>query len=141
LLKKNWRGETKVNKNTYKKILSGTATAAILMTTSAFASSYTAYSLGPLKQNNYTSAHTKQTSDQYMRNHVTAMSNTDLVTFWGCNANKSQISPDYDQKVGSTVDIRYNTKQSAGTQVILGMENAHNYLTEYAFVSGDVDFR
>ena len=75
-----------------------------------------------------------------MQNKVTALSNTDKVTFWGTNVNQSQITPDYHQVLDTNVQIRYNTTQSAGTQVTLGMQN-FRFITTYAFVSGDVDFR
>lgn len=116
--------------------------ATLVLATPALATvyTYTAFALPRLCGNNYTSAHTKQTNDQYMRNTVTALSNTDLGHFWACNVNKSTISPGYDQRLGSTVDIRYNTYESAGTQVILGMQNAHLSIN-YAFVSGHVDMR
>lgn len=114
--------------------------AVVFMATPVLAATYTGYALPPLKQNNYTSAHTKKTSTQYITNKVTDLSNTDEVTFWGCNVNKNPITPDYNQKLGSSVNLRYNTTKSKGTQVILGMENKRWYKWEYAFVSGVVNF-
>lgn len=127
-------------KNTKLTIFLILLLATLFATTPVLAATYTAYSLGPLKKNNYTSAHTKQTNDQYIRNTVTALTNTDQVLFWAANANKKSLSTGYDQKLGSTVNIRYNTWQSAGTQVMLAMQNA-KWSTQYAFVSGNVDFR
>lgn len=68
---------------------------------------------------------------------------TDTVTFWAANSAKSQISDDYDQKLGSSAKITftksgYNMKNK---QIMLGMENAHWTLKKRAFVAGDVDYR
>lgn len=46
--------------------------------------------------------------DDYIRNKVTDLENTDLVTFWAANNSKKQISEDYDQKIGSNVKIKFN---------------------------------
>ena len=125
--------------NTLVKALAGGIMATALMVAPALANTYTSYSLGPLQGNNYTAVHSKLTNTQYITNKVTALSNTDKVTFWGTNVSLSQITPDYYQVLGTTVNIAYNTTQSIGTQVAMGMENYH-FITTYAFVSGDVDF-
>jgi hypothetical protein len=103
---------------------------------------YKDYSLGRFSANNYTSAHTKETNDNFIENRVTGMKKATTVTFWACRANQSQISDDYKQKVGSKVDILFfrGKELNEGQQVIMGMENSE-WSSEYAFVSGEVDFR
>jgi hypothetical protein len=118
------------------------AAAVCLVQIPAWAAAYKVYSLPPLKGNNYTSAHTKQTDAKSIENRVTSMDKTSTVTFWACDVTKSQISKDYDQKVGSKEDIEFleNKKLRKGQQVIMGMQNGE-WSWDYAFVSGEVDFR
>ena len=89
-----------------KKILKIIAIGIVLSTigvVNVFAIGYKGYKLPARKGNNYTSAHSKKTNDNYIRNKVTDLENTDLVTFWAANNSKKQISEDYDQKIGSNV--------------------------------------
>lgn len=129
-----------------KKILKIIAIGIVLSTigvVNVFAIGYKGYKLPARKGNNYTSAHSKKTNDNYIRNKVTDLENTDLVTFWAANNSKKQISEDYDQKIGSNVKIKFNKSgyDKKGKNIILGMENGHWYLSERAFVAGNVDFR
>ena len=111
--------------------------------TNVFAIGYEGYKLPAHQGNNYTSKHSKTTTDNYIKNKVDELENTDLVTFWAANSKKKQISEDYDQKLGSSVKIKFNKNgyKKKGKEIILGMENAHWYWTESAFVAGNVDFR
>ena len=80
--------------------------------------------------------------DNFIVNKVTALTGTSTVTFWAANSNKTQISNDYDQKVGSTATIKFTKRgyNKKGKEIMLGMENA-NWSLKNAFVSGNVDFR
>lgn len=129
-------------KSLKKLILAGAITTA-LCGTNVMAAGYTGYVLPPRQGNNYTSAHTKKTGASYITNHVYNLENTDTVTFWAANRSHKQISPDYKQKKGSTVNIQFTTSGYAkkGTQVVLGMENSHFYIKERAFVAGEVNYR
>lgn len=105
--------------------------------------SYVGYSLPPLKQNNFTNTHKKVTGNQYITNKVTNLQNTGTVTMWATNDQKTPISADYDFKVGSHNDIKFNNNTPAyqGQSVAMGMQNGSYYFTEYAFVAGEVDFQ
>ena len=61
---------------------------------------------------------------------------------WACNSTKRQISNDYDQKKGSTANIKFTTSGYAakGKEIIMGMENA-NFSPDTAFCSGTVNYR
>ena len=85
---------------------------------------------------------TKTTTDNYIKNKVTALSNTSTATFWAADSSKTQISNDYDQKVGSKATIKFTKSgyNKKGKEIMLGMENA-NWSLKNAFVSGNVDFR
>lgn len=123
-----------------KWLLSGLGALTLLfMVAPAFAASYTAYVLPPLSGNNYTSAHSKKTTSNAIKNTVTALTNTDRANFWACDNTKKQLSTTYTQKLGSTTDIIHG-KTQIGYQIIMGMENAR-LQTSNAFVSGNVDFR
>ena len=61
------------------------------------AASYTAYALKLNKTNNFTSMHAKTTSDDYITNEVTAITNTSYANFWAVNNSKSKISNKYKQ--------------------------------------------
>ncbi len=126
-----------------KKFMITGLIATTLCGTNVLAAGYTGYVLPPRQGNNYTSAHTKKTSAKYITNHVYNLENTDTVTFWAANRSHKQISPDYKQKKGSTVNIQFTTSGYAkkGIQVVLGMENSHYYWKENAFVAGDVNYR
>ena len=65
------------------------------------AASYTAYALKLNKTNNFTSMHAKTTSDDYITNEVTAITNTSYANFWAVNNSKSKISNKYKQGVGT----------------------------------------
>ena len=132
-----------MKKKNLKKIIVAGAIATALCGTNVMAARYTGYVLSPRQGNNYTSAHTKKTNAGYITNHVYNLENTDTVTFWAANRSHKQISPDYKQKKGSTVNIQFTTGGYArkGTQVVLGMENSYFYIRERAFVSGDVNYR
>ena len=110
--------------------------------TNVFAGSYSGYTLPRCQGNNYTTQHAKKTTDNFIVNKVTALTGTSTVTFWAANSNKTQISNDYDQKVGSTATIKFTKRgyNKKGKEIMLGMENA-NWSLKNAFVSGNVDFR
>ncbi|MFD1408087.1 hypothetical protein ACFQ49_07965 [Kroppenstedtia eburnea] len=123
-----------------KWLLSGLGALALtLMAAPVFAATYTAYSLPAFKGNNYTGAHGKTTTANYITNKVTALTKTDQVTFWACNNARSQLSNDYYQKLGNTSNIVHGKTQK-GYQIIMGMENSR-ISTSTAFVSGNVNFR
>lgn len=127
-------------KKSKKWLLSGLGALALLfMATPVLAATYTAYSLPMLKGNNYTGAHGKKTTANYITNTVTALTNTDQVTFWACNNSRTQLSNDYYQKLGNTSNIIHG-KTTIGYQIIMGMENSRTSFST-AFVSGDVNFR
>ena len=86
-----------------------------------FANSYKGYVLPARQGNNYTGAHSKTTTSNYITNKVTDVENAGTVTFWAANKDEKQISSDYDQK--------------------LGMENKKWTFNQRGFVSGEVDFR
>ena len=94
----------------------------------------------PLKGNNYTGAHAKETTEKYITNKVTALTNTDKVLFWAADVNKKSLSRGYDQYLGMEQDIRFKNDQAVDTQLRLAMRNAR-WQTDYAFVSGRVNFR
>ena len=107
------------------------------------AASYTDYALKLNKTNNFTSMHAKTTSDDYITNEVTAITNTSYANFWAVNNSKSKISNKYKQGVGTGSCNLIFTKSgynSTNTQVGMGMENYQSQLST-AFVSGNVDFR
>lgn len=130
-----------------KLIVGGLAVAMMaLPTIPAFAEShsYIGYVLGAFKSNNYTSARPKTTSDQKITNRVTNLEGTNMATFWACDANSSQISGDYNQRVGrNPVNIQFKTriKKYVGNQVLLGMQNKEFNFRDRAFVAGIVDYR
>jgi hypothetical protein len=129
--------------STKAKVIGLVVAAVVCLTqTPVLAATYKEYSLPRLKGNNYTSAHTKETNDNFIENRVTSMKNTSRVTFWACDANQSQISIDYHQTVGNKTDIIFSPGKELrqNQQVIMGMEN-EKWSSEYAFVSGEVDFR
>ena len=103
------------------------------------AASYTAYALKLNKTNNFTSMHAKTTSDDYITNEVTAITNTSYANFWAVNNSKSKISNKYKQGVGTGSCNLIFTKSgynSTNTQVGMGMENYQSQLST-AFVSGN----
>lgn len=110
--------------------------------TNVFAVSYSGYTLSRAQGNNYTTQHSKTTTENYIKNKVTALSNTSTATFWAADSSKTQISNDYDQKVGSKATIKFTKSgyNKKGKEIMLGMENA-NWSLKNAFVSGNVDFR
>lgn len=107
------------------------------------AATYQGYVLPARQGNNYTSIHSKETTDNYIINTVDDLDNTDEVTFWACNSSKDQISGDYNQKIHNTSTIKFSKSgyDKIGKEVILGMENANFYWVDDAFVAGTVDFR
>lgn len=105
--------------------------------------SYVAYSLPRLKGDNYTNVHDKQTNDNYIKNQVTALDNTDSADFWVVTQDGTRISDNYNQKVTNypiTINFRPTIHKYKGDQIKMGMQNAR-LSTGYAFVSGKVDFR
>ena len=73
-----------------------------------FANSYKGYVLPARQGNNYTGAHSKTTTSNYITNKVTDVENAGTVTFWAANKDEKQISSDYDQKLNSKVNINFN---------------------------------
>lgn len=108
-----------------------------------FAISYTGYVLPARQGNNYTGAHSKTTTKNYITNKVTDVENASTVTFWAANENKKQISSDYDQKLHSQVNISFNQNgyNRKNKKIILGMENAKWTATQRGFVAGNVNFQ
>ena len=130
-----------IRKNFTKIICTGVFLA-ILSVTNVFAAGYSGYTLPKAQGNNYTTQHSKKTTNNYITNKVTALSGTSKATFWAANSSKTQISNDYDQKVGSTATIKFTKSgyNKKGNEIMLGMENA-NWSLKYGFASGNVDFR
>ena len=95
------------------------------------------------KTNNFTSMHAKKTTDAFITNEVTAITDTSYANFWAVNNDKVKISNKYKQGKGTgELDLLF-TKTGynyVGVQVGMGMENYQIQLST-AFVSGDVDFR
>ncbi len=93
--------------------------------------------------NNYTGAHSKTTTSNYITNKVTDVENAGTVTFWAANKDEKQISSDYDQKLNSKVNINFNKNgyNRKNKQIKLGMENKKWTFNQRGFVSGEVDFR
>lgn len=108
-----------------------------------FAATYKGYVLPARQKNNYTGAHSKTTTSNYITNKVTDVENVSTVTFWAANKDKKQISSDYDQKLNNKVNISFNKSgyNRKGKQIILGMENAKWTLSQRGFVAGEVNFR
>ncbi len=105
--------------------------------------SYTAYSLKPFKGNTYTNDHSKQSTDQYIKNNVTALTDTDCVQFWatlGSSSGQTEVSSVYTQYLNSTLNIPFSSYLGAGTVIAMGMQNGR-LVAHYAWVSGRVDFR
>ena len=131
----------KIKENLTKVVCTG-ALLTVLGVTNVFAIGYSGYTLPRCQGNNYTTQHAKKTADSYIKNKVTSLSSTSTATFWAANSGKTQISNDYDQKVGSTATIKFtkNGYNKKGKEIMLGMENA-NWSLSYGFASGNVDFR
>ena len=108
-----------------------------------FANSYKGYVLPARQGNNYTGAHSKTTTSNYITNKVTDVENAGTVTFWAANKDEKQISSDYDQKLNSKVNINFNKNgyNRKNKQIKLGMENKKWTFNQRGFVSGEVDFR
>lgn len=126
----------------FRKIFATTLCAGILSISAVSAAGYVGYKLPPMQGNNYTGAHAKTTSANYITNKLENVEGTSTVTFWANNSTKRQISNDYDQKKGNTSNIRFTTSGYAakGKEIILGMENA-NWTFGTAFCAGTVNFR
>lgn len=108
----------------------------------AQASSYQGYSLPRLKGNKYTSLHDKTKDDDYIKNKITALTDTTYVNTWAVTSGNDSISNKYKQGVGTGEKTLYFTSGnnlSKGDEVGLGMENYQNS-TSYAWVSGEVNF-
>lgn len=129
-------------KEKFTKVVCTGALLTAIGVTNVFAVGYSGYTLPRAQGNNYTTQHSKTTTDNYIKNKVTALSSTSTATFWAANSSKTQISNDYDQKVGSTATIKFTKSgyNKKGKEVMLGMENA-NWSLSYGFASGNVDFR
>ena len=132
----------RIKENLTKVVCTGVLLTA-LGVTNIFAASYSGYVLPARQGNNYTTQHEKKTKDNYISNKVNAIEGTSTVTFWAANSGKTQISDDYDQKIGSTAKIKFNKTgyNKKGKEIKLGMENAKWYIKDRAFVGGSVDFR
>ena len=125
-----------------KKIIATSLCAGILSISAVSAAGYAGYKLPRFQGNNYTNSHSKTTSANYITNKLENVEGTSTVTFWACNSTKRQISNDYDQKKGSTANIKFTTSRYAakGKEIIMGMENA-NFSPDTAFCAGTVNYR
>ena len=125
-----------------RKIIVTSLCAGILSISAVSAAGYVGYKLPQFQGNNYTNAHSKTTSANYITNKLENVEGTSTVTFWAANSTKRQISNDYDQKKGNTSNIKFTTSGYAGKgiQIILGMENA-SWSIGTAFCAGTVNFR
>lgn len=123
-----------------KKLLIGALAIGLLAPTAADAAykSYVGYKLPPLKGNNYTSYHEKQTNDDHIQNKLENLANTSEANFWADDG--SSISKKYNQKVGNETKIKFDTNKDKGNEVRLAMENA-KWSTKNAFAAGQADFR
>lgn len=105
--------------------------------------SYTAYTLKRLQADTYTDNHSKQTTDQYIWNNVTALTDTDCAQFWatlGSSSGQTRVSNIYTQYLNSSLNIPFTSYLGSGTVLAMGMRNGRVSLN-YAWVSGQVDFR
>lgn len=125
-----------------RKIIITSLCLGILSVSAVSAAGYVGYKLPAMQGNNYTGAHSKTSTANYITNTLENVEGTDTVTFWANNSSKRQISNDYDQKKGNTSNIKFTTDGYAakGTQIILGMENA-SWSLSTAFCAGTVNFR
>ncbi|KML23305.1 MULTISPECIES: hypothetical protein [Priestia] len=125
-----------------KSLLTGAIALSVIVPTAASAAytGYVGYTLPAYSGNNYTSAHTKQTGDDFIKNKLENLSKTSKANFWAANTDKNAISGKYDQKVGSIVQINFSSGKSKGYQARLGMEN-DDWSKDNAFAAGQVDFR
>ena len=90
-----------------KKIIMSSLCVGILSISAVSAAGYVGYKLPRFQGNNYTNSHSKTTSANYITNKLENVEGTSTVTFWACNSTKRQISNDYDQKKGSTANIKF----------------------------------
>ena len=90
------------------------------------AASYTAYALKLNKTNNFTSMHAKTTSDDYITNEVTAITNTSYANFWAVNNSKSKISNKYKQGVGTGSCNLIFTKSGYNSNVMCNDSNMYS---------------
>lgn len=105
--------------------------------------SYTAYSLSRFKGDKFTSLYNKTSNDTYIKNKVTALTDTTYINAWAVTSGNKKISKKYKQSVETgTKKIKFtsSTKPKKGDEIGLGMEN-YNNASHYAWVSGKVDFR
>ncbi|MDD5622211.1 MAG: hypothetical protein PHQ09_03475 [Actinomycetota bacterium] len=105
--------------------------------------SYSGFSLKPFKGNTYTGNHSKQTTNQYIVNNVTALTDTDCAQFWatlGSSSGQTEVSGVYTQYLNSTLNIPFTSYLGAGTVIAMGMQNGR-LVPNYAWVSGRVDFK
>lgn len=125
-----------------RKIIITSLCLGILSVSAVSAAGYVGYKLPAMQGNNYTSAHSKTSTANYITNTLENVEGTDTVTFWANNSSKRQISNDYDQKKGNTSNIKFTTDGYAakGKEIILGMENA-SWSLSTAFCAGTVNFR
>ena len=92
------------------------------------AASYTAYALKLNKTNNFTSMHAKTTSDDYITNEVTAITNTSYANFWAVNNSKSKISNKYNGKLSISIincickwKCRFQITEGMGINLFVGL--------------------
>ncbi|MEC0314443.1 hypothetical protein P8797_15705 [Bacillus subtilis] len=125
-----------------KKIVAGVLGLTLLMPLGAGAAykSYTGYVLGAHSTNNYTSYHTKGTSNQHIMNTVENFQNASSANFWAQRTGADTVSDKYNQKKGNTTKIKFDETVNKGKQVRLAMEN-DDWWASRAFVAGRADFR
>lgn len=103
---------------------------------------YVRYRLNSGQENNYTNVHTKTETHNWIWNKVTYCDD-DATTFWACDANRNQISKDYDQSLNDIAKLYYTKSgyNKKGKKVCMGMENAaYRWIPIPAYVSGTVNF-
>lgn len=85
-----------------------------------------------------------ETNKNFIKNEVTAISNTSFANFWVVNVSKDRISEKYKQGVGTGKISLIFTEDGydyIGAQVGMGMENYSLDINTTAFVSGTVNFK
>ncbi|ADY54477.1 hypothetical protein Sgly_0106 [Syntrophobotulus glycolicus DSM 8271] len=127
-----------------KFLLVGTLGLTMIAPTVAFADyqGYQAYALYSFQRDNYTNTHDKETNEDYIKNHVITLTDTDKAIFWAAKPDNTKISNNYTQNQGNTTNINFKSgfNLSQNDQVKMGLKNAH-LKTSNAFVTGEVDFK
>lgn len=119
-----------------KKTILATLAIVGLVGTVAFAGPFGGYTLPAWQGNAYTPKGEKQSNYTYSYLETNKMTNTDQVTGWVDNGNGTQISDDFSFSVGDKKDMYHDPGYTSGYSIRNGMENAHFYKFERAWVDG-----